>query len=85
MTCDKCGAELQIGEWPFCKGDPSAHAPMTHFGDEPLTPYIDHNLGPEPIEIRTRGERRAIMSRNHLDYHDVSRKKRGQLYVDLHR
>ena len=79
MNCDKCGAEISIGEWPFCP-----HGMMTHFGDEPLTPYIDHNLGPEPIEIRTRGERRAIMARNHLEYSDVSSKKRGQIYVDLH-
>jgi hypothetical protein len=78
--CDKCGAEIQIGEWPFCP-----HGQMTHFGDEPLTPYVDHNLGPEPIEIRTRGERRRIMAKAHLDYADVSHKKRGQLYVDLHR
>ena len=80
MTCDKCGAELRIGEWPWCP-----HGDARYFGEEPLEPYIDHNLGPEPIEIRTRGERRAIMSRNHLDYHDVSKKLRGRLYVDLHR
>ena len=78
--CDICGAELRIGEWPFCP-----HGDARYFGEEPLEPYIDHNLGPEPVEIRTRGERRAIMSRNHLEYNDVSKKLRGRLYVDLHR
>ena len=24
-TCDKCGAELQVGSWPFCRG---GHAPV---------------------------------------------------------
>ncbi len=23
--CDQCGAELQIGQFPFCSGDPAAH------------------------------------------------------------
>jgi len=55
------------------------------FGDQPLEPYIDHNLGPEPVEITSRAQRRAIMSKAHLDYHDVSKKVRGRLYVDLHR
>lgn len=25
MTCDQCGAELVIGSYPFCKGNPSDH------------------------------------------------------------
>ena len=85
-TCSECGGQLEIGDWPFCNGDPSNHVQMTHFGEEPLTPYMDEHLGPEPIEIRTRGERRRIMSRNHLDYLDVSDKRRGaRIYVDLGR
>ena len=83
--CDKCGAELKVGEWPFCNGDPAAHILATNFGEQPLEPYIDHNLGPEPVEITTRSQRRAIMARQHFEYHDVSRKKRGRIYVDLHR
>jgi hypothetical protein len=27
-TCERCGGELRIGDYPFCKGDPTAHAPM---------------------------------------------------------
>lgn len=26
-TCDRCGAELQIGDFPFCNGDPARHQP----------------------------------------------------------
>jgi hypothetical protein len=81
MKCDDCGLEIQIGDWPFCP-----HGPMTHFGDEPLTPYVDEMIASEPVEIRTRGERRRLMSRNHLEYADVSSKKRGaRLYVDMGR
>lgn len=26
MKCLRCGGELVVGSWPFCKGDPSDHA-----------------------------------------------------------
>ena len=41
---------------------------------------FDEHLGPEPIHITTRSERRQIMARNNLEYHDVSKKKRGRIY-----
>ena len=50
------------------------------FGEEPLEPYVDEHLGPEPIHITTRSERRQIMARNNLEYHDVSKNKRGRNY-----
>src|SRR5579872_4015881 len=25
MTCEVCGGELQIGDYPFCHGDPTQH------------------------------------------------------------
>jgi hypothetical protein len=28
-TCNVCGAELHIGDFPFCKGDPSKHQRFT--------------------------------------------------------
>ena len=78
--CDKCGAELMVGQWPWCP-----HEDARNFGEAPLEPYMDEHLGPEPVEITTRAQRRAIMSQAHLDYLDVSGKKRGKVYVDLHR
>lgn len=80
MTCDKCGSELRIGAWPWCP-----HEDASHFGEQPLEPYWDENICQGGAMITTRGERRAIMAREHLDYHDVSKKRRGRLYVDLHR
>jgi len=80
MKCDQCNRDVNVGDWPFCP-----HGSARNFGEQPLEPYIDHNLGTEPVEITSRGQRRAIMARQHFEYHDVSRKKRGRIYVDLHR
>jgi hypothetical protein len=27
MNCDRCGAQLKVGDYPFCGGDPSKHQP----------------------------------------------------------
>lgn len=77
--CDECGAVLNaINLWPFCGGDPAKHARVAHFGEDPLEGYIDGNLQHDPVEITTRGQRRAIMSKNGIEYKDVSRKTRGK-------
>jgi hypothetical protein len=78
-VCQDCGKTRYCGDWPQCPHIPG------NFGEEPLEPYIDHNLCTEPVEITTRGERRAIMARQGMDY----RPKRFDLvsgrktYVDL--
>jgi hypothetical protein len=64
--------------WPFCRGDASKHVRVEHFGDDSIEGYIDTNLGPQDVEITTRGQRRKIMSQNGLEYKDVSRKTRGK-------
>ena len=77
--CDECGTELTaLNVWPFCKGDASKHAPITHFGDDPIDDYVDENLQHDPVLITTRGQRRAIMSKLGLEYKDVSKKTRGK-------
>lgn len=77
--CDECGTVLtELNVWPFCGGNPEKHAPVTHFGDDPIDDYIDGNLGPQDIHITTRGQRRAIMSKNGIEYKDVTRKTRGK-------
>lgn len=80
MNCERCGAPLKVGDWPFCNGDPTQHVSGVTFGEEPLTPYFDHELG---AEVRTRGERRALMRDKGLDYVDLSSKRRGKIYVTL--
>lgn len=43
MVCEKCGGELVIGSWPFCRG---GHAPgsVTMVGDE-IDITTDHISG----------------------------------------
>ena len=57
MTCPKCGQELRVGDFPFC---PHGYGVMRVNGDE--CDYIDHNLGREPIRIRSWSQRRALMA-----------------------
>ncbi len=56
MTCEKCGAALKVGDFPFCPHEP-AHGGVQ--GDE--MDYVDWNLGPEPIHITSRAQRAALM------------------------
>jgi hypothetical protein len=67
-----------VNIWPFCRGDATKHAKVSHFGDDPIEGYVDGNLGPQDIEITTRGQRRQIMRQNHIEYKDVTRKTRGK-------
>lgn len=77
--CDECGTTLtDLNVWPFCGGNPKKHAPVSHFGDDPIEGYVDDNLQHDPVEITTRGQRRAIMAKNGIEYKDVSRKTRGK-------
>lgn len=69
MTCQKCGVELHVGDYPFCRGNAADHAPgfARVNGDE--CDYIDHNLGPEPIRITSWSQRRQLMAERGLsDY-----------------
>ncbi len=44
--CDRCGAILRVGDWPFCKGDPIDHVSSKGFGFDPFVPYVDPNILP---------------------------------------
>jgi hypothetical protein len=62
--CEKCHAVLEVGSFPFC---PHGNGFSRVAGDE--TDYVDHNLGPEPIRIRSWSQRRALMAARGLqDY-----------------
>ena len=76
MRCEDCGAEVQIGEWPWCP-----HGDALGFGEEPMEPYFDEHVSPEGQKFTTRAERRRFMYRNNLEYKDVSKKRRGKIYV----
>ena len=75
--------KCEHGVTPWWDCDPCRTS--ASFGEDPIQPYVDEHLAPDPVEITTRAQRRQIMSRNSLDYLDVSSKKRGRVYVDMHR
>lgn len=55
MTCETCGHEIQIGEWPFCGDGKNVHErPAPSKGFEP---YYDFNIAEEPVLISNPGDR----------------------------
>lgn len=60
MTCEKCGKELQLGEWPFCGGQ-NAHGfgSQRVVGDE--CDMVIENMTPEPIHFTSKTAWRAKM------------------------
>lgn len=72
MTCERCGTELQVGMFPYCKGRPSDHEsrPAAVIRDEiPGGQWIE-NLGHEPMRfdshsaIREEADRRGLRLRD---------------------
>lgn len=79
--CEKCGKIVTIGDFPFC---PHENAQGLTLGEEPLEPYVDYNLGPEPVTITTRGQRRKLMAEQGLEFKRKKEPKLGRvMYFDL--
>lgn len=71
-TCDRCGEEYGIGDWPMCKSkaNPDGHTrPLEH---RPFIPYIDYHISRDgkPVEITSWGELRRQMRINRVDFPD---------------
>lgn len=62
MSCDRCGHVFEIGDWPFC---PHGRSSLAVHGD--ALDYIDENLGPHPIHIRSKAQRQHIMKERGLE------------------
>lgn len=61
--CEKCGQELQIGDYPFCP-----HGSTKSFINRDEIPggvWLE-NYGPEPIKVYSHSERRRIMAERGL-------------------
>lgn len=56
MTCEKCGHVLEVGDFPFCKGEPWQHARgyTSVVGDE--CDFVQHNGTKTPIRFRSKLE-----------------------------
>jgi len=74
VKCDKCRVEYGIGDSPFCKDE---HKPWAGGYDTGFEPYDDDQVSRDgPVSFGNRGERSRYMSRNGLEYKDLSHHKR---------
>jgi hypothetical protein len=61
MTCDTCGAELRVGDYPFC---PHGRGVNTVIGDDIPGGQVFENGFPEPVKFYSKSEhRRALDAR----------------------
>ena len=71
MTCERCGWELRIGDYPFC-GNGRDHSPskVSVIGDDIPGGQVIENLGHEPMTfyskaaIREEADRRGLRLRD---------------------
>lgn len=64
MTCEKCGAELAVGDWPFCPhGRVGGYA---SFKDDIPGGLVVENYGPQPMRFDSHSERRRYMKEQGL-------------------
>ena len=72
MTCERCGYELQIGDYPFCKGRQSDHGPMGQ-AIETNESFIGgmtlENLGHDPVTVYSREEYKQAMIKANVEQH----------------
>lgn len=91
ITCDKCGGEYGIGDFPFCKGNKEDHGKMHGF-DDAFEPYVDvqlldkkdprctstNELGMRGVMINSRSERRQLMKEQGLQFGSQKFEDRGK-------
>lgn len=53
--CEGCGAEIQVGSWPFC---PDHGKPTPSKGFEA---YVDENISDRPVTITGQGDRNKLL------------------------
>lgn len=75
--CEKCGHFVEVGDYPFCKGNQADHGQTKHYGFEP---YVDEHISPNGADvgynyqgqkvrgtfIASRSDRQQIMKQNGL-------------------
>jgi hypothetical protein len=71
MTCEKCGWELRVGDYPFC-GNGRDHAPtqVSVIGDDIPGGQTIENLGHEPMTFYSKAAIRAEADRRGLRLRD---------------
>lgn len=64
MTCEKCGKELAVGEWPFCGGRNNHGFPIAGLSlvdDSIPGGETVENLAPTPITFWSKSEKRRYL------------------------
>jgi len=64
MTCESCGHQIEIGDWPFC---PHGRGCCGVVSDSFRGGVTLENLGPEPVTVYSETERRRIMKERGLE------------------
>ena len=54
-VCEKCGATLYVGSWPFCP-----HTQDVSFLASKIYPFTTSNFNGKPIEVRDASHERAL-------------------------
>ena len=50
MTCDNCGIELRVGDWPYCGGK-NRHEPLGGGMLGGFKAYDDEDVAPPPSDV----------------------------------
>ncbi len=58
--CEKCGRELEVGDFPFCPHGRSSHAIQTN--ESFIGGVTIENMGHEPVTVYSREEYKAQMA-----------------------
>lgn len=61
--CEKCGRELQVGDWPMC---PHGRPSFKVFQDSIPGGLTIENMGHEPVTVYSKSERRREMEKRGL-------------------
>lgn len=63
-TCETCGAELELGDWPFCPH--GRKGSYTNFKDDIPGGVTVENYGPQELTFYSHSERRRYMAAHGL-------------------
>lgn len=75
MTCERCGQELRVGDFPFCRNGSGHGQYRINVIDDTLEggPRFFENMGHDPVWIESKSQwRREVAARNlvNVDRHD---------------
>lgn len=63
-TCEKCGAVVDVGEWPWCPHGVGGRYSV--IPDDYGKDIVNEHMGHEPVVYRTRSERKRLMAERGL-------------------